>query len=246
MSGYTLRPLAWSGSLISGGEGNPPSNLFDFNPFMMAGQSFNGDGDGGVCTQAADDGKDITFNDASFGSFNSMWMYFDPTPLPGGAPIDRVKVRVRAKGVNFVIDNSLQAGTGGFEIAIVVPEPGGANINFPIGTLGPAYSWVETNWMTVNPATGLPWQRESMFFDSSTLTTGFFQGWIFDFYCAAPGGTFGVDAFELVINDLPAAATWWFNPTSGHYRYAEESPGAPFVASDPPAPTITGFSPRSS
>lgn len=42
-----------------------------------------------------------------------------------------------------------------------------------------------------------------------------------------------------------AAATWWFNPTSGHYRYAVESPGAPFVASDAPTPTVTSFSPRS-
>lgn len=40
-------------------------------------------------------------------------------------------------------------------------------------------------------------------------------------------------------------STWWHNPTSNHYVYAPESPGAPFVASDPPTPTITGFSPRS-
>jgi len=38
---------------------------------------------------------------------------------------------------------------------------------------------------------------------------------------------------------------WFFNPTSGHYRYAAVSPGEPFEPSDPPVPTITGFSPRS-
>lgn len=38
---------------------------------------------------------------------------------------------------------------------------------------------------------------------------------------------------------------WWFNPTSGHYVFAAESPGAPFVASDAPTITVTGVSPRS-
>lgn len=41
------------------------------------------------------------------------------------------------------------------------------------------------------------------------------------------------------------AASWWFNPTSQHYVYAAESPGAPFVARDAPPITITDVSPRS-
>jgi len=40
-------------------------------------------------------------------------------------------------------------------------------------------------------------------------------------------------------------ASWWFNPTSNHFRYAVDTPGEPFVASDPPTVTVSGVSPRS-
>jgi hypothetical protein len=250
MAGYLLRPLAWIASPMFGGEGNPPSNLFVLNQQLMAGQSFNGDGDGGVCTQQVNDAKDITFNDASFPSFDSMWMMFDSTGFPV-IPITRVKFRVRAKGVNFIIDNSAQLGTGGVQISISPPiaDPGGgANIPLTVGTLGPTYSVLETAWMTVNPVTGNAWQYAELFHNPNDLTSGSFQGWMFDFYCSAPGGTFGVDAFRLIINeDVPeGTGQWCFNPTSNHYVFAAECPGPPWISGvAPPTITVTGVSPQS-
>ena len=68
------------------------------------------------------------------------------------------------------------------------------------------------------------------------------------YFVVSSGGPFqifGGGGFSCVGTFEKPDATWWYNPTSGHYVFAAESPGEPFVASEPPTITITDISPRS-
>lgn len=248
MSTYTLRPESWVASVVPDGV-TPGSGttFFNFNLATNGPYSVSGSGDGGLVLRAEGEGGEIT---GTFDVGQTMYQFYsllrDDLPV-GTIPITAVQVRFRVKGIGIGLN--VFAPNAPIALSETYNPPGASAGFFTItsGTLSGAYSWLETNALTINPATGAAWERRDFFQNPADNADGF-GGWIvgvatFDGNPATGVETFGLDAFEVVIN--PAAATWWHNPTSGHYRYQATSPGEPFIASDAPVPTITSFRPRS-
>jgi hypothetical protein len=164
----------------------------------------------------------------------------DTGTIPVGATIHSVTIRVRARRSAGTMD------IGSFVFVYFYPS---GFISVPgVGDtmLTTSYTIFSTDALTTRPFTGAPWTRADLFATGGPANLMSQENsWELYFGNEVPVLPF-CDLIQMVVeySPPPVTALWCYNPVSNTYLYAAECPGPPWVASDPPTPTITGVEPR--
>jgi len=252
MATYTLLPLPWAGApaifattlaaLCSPNASDPDigtiSTIVASNP--DGGVGLRQIGEGSTILQA------ITSGSGPGGYVPNITFYLqDDGSIPSGATITSVTVRVRVKASAaanldflgphqpFQLFSHGSYSLGGTSVAASAAS-----------AIGSTYSFIETDPLTVNPATGTPWLRADLFSDGNVDAVGNGAWFLYILPTNFNNSVeFDYAALEVIAGGTPMQ--WCYNPTSNHYVFAAECPGPPFISVAPPTIAITGFSPRS-